>query len=213
MSLPRFTNHSRRLVAAAAACTVLLLSGCSSLPQLAGGKRAADTAAPAITPAALTQYEQAVAAMAAGENVEAELRFAEFLLRFPDYPGAHVNMAILQSRAGDDARAEQSIEAALQLDPGHAAALNQLGMLRRRQGRFGEAAEAYLAAATADPTYALPHYNLGVLNELYLQRLDAALTHFEKYQQLAGEDAQVKKWIADLQRRIAAGQRTANVTE
>jgi hypothetical protein len=59
----------------------------------------------------------------------------------------------------------------------------------------------------------LAHYNLGVLNELYLQRLDDALMHFEKYQELGGEDEQVGKWIADLKRRLAAGQRTANVTE
>jgi hypothetical protein len=59
----------------------------------------------------------------------------------------------------------------------------------------------------------LAHYNLGVLNELYLQRLDAALQHFERYQALAGGDRQVEKWIADLKRRVAANQRTANVAE
>jgi hypothetical protein len=59
----------------------------------------------------------------------------------------------------------------------------------------------------------LAHYNLGVLNELYLQRLDVALQHFEAYQQIVGGDKQVEKWIADLTRRVAANQRTANVAE
>ncbi|MGH8222819.1 MAG: tetratricopeptide repeat protein, partial [Woeseiaceae bacterium] len=90
---------------------------------------------------------------------------------------------------------------------------NQLGMLSRRKGEFEEAEAAYLKAVTADPEYALAHYNLGVLNELYLQRLDVALQHFERYQELSGEDEQVTKWIADLKRRIANTQRTANVTE
>jgi len=72
---------------------------------------------------------------------------------------------------------------------------------------------AYLAAVAAEPGYALPHYNLGVLYELYLQRLEPALAHFETYQELSGADEEVEKWIVDLKRRIAANQRTANVTE
>jgi Tfp pilus assembly protein PilF len=197
-------------------CALLcgLLAGCATLP---GSDRAAEpgagaqqAAAPA---AALTLYEQAVSSMAAGDDIEAELRFGEFLLRYPDFPGAHVNMAILKARAGDDLQAEASLERALAIAPQHAAALNQLGMLRRRQGRFMDAEVAYEAAAAADPAYALPHYNLGVLNELYLQRLEAALGHFQKYQELGGDDEQVEKWIVDLERRIAANQRTANVTE
>ena len=94
----------------------------------------------------------------------------------------------------------------------HPVALNQLGMLLRRQGKFLEAESAYLKAVTASPGYALAHYNLGVLNDLYLQRLDAALRHYERYQALAGEDHQVTKWIVDLKRRIGVAQRTANVT-
>lgn len=190
----------------------MLATGCASLP---GNRQVAepDGQAAAAPAAALTLYEQAVASMAAGDDVEAELRFSEFLLRYPDYPGAHVNMAILQARGGDDERAEASLQRALQLDPQHAAALNQRGMLLRRQGRFAAAESAYQAAAAADPRYPLPHYNLGVLNELYLQRLADALLHFQKYQELAGDDAQVEKWIVDLERRIAASQRTANVTE
>ena len=86
-------------------------------------------------------------------------------------------------------------------------------MLLRRQGKFRDAEAAYLKAVTARPDYALAHYNLGVLNELYLQRLDNALVHYEKYQSLTGEDKQVEKWITDLKRRLAASQRTANVTE
>ena len=86
-------------------------------------------------------------------------------------------------------------------------------MLLRRQGRFAEAQAAYERAISADPEYALAHYNLGVLNELYLQRIDLALLHFEYYQSLSGGEAMVEKWIVDLRRRVEANQRTANVTE
>ena len=127
--------------------------------------------------------------------------------------GAHVNLAIIFAARGDLQAAENSLTDALIVDPAHSAALNQLGMLLRRQGKFAEAESAYAKAITADPDYALAHYNLGVLNDLYLQRLDVALEHYERYQELAGDDQQVTKWIADLKRRISATQRTANVTE
>ena len=158
-------------------------------------------------------YEQAVAIMAAGDYIDAELRFHEFLLQYPGYPGAHVNLAIIHSNNENDDAALNEIEAALAINPNYAEALNQKGMLLRRNGKFLEAEAAYLKAVTARPDYALAHYNLGVLNELYLQRLDVALQHFETYQELVGEDEQVEKWITDLTRRVAASQRTANVAE
>ena len=186
------------------------LSGCASTSPPAGA--AADPARP--VPADVrTTYEQAVAVMAAGDLTEAELRFDAFLIEHPGYPGAHVNLAIVQAEQGDDAAAEASILAALELDPSHPAALNQLGMLRRRQGRFEEAENAYLKAVTADPGYALAHYNLGVLYELYLQRLEPALHHFETFQDLGSKDEQVARWIVDLRRRVAASQRTASAME
>ena len=162
---------------------------------------------------ALTLYEQATAIMAAGDFVEAELRFKEFLLHYPEYPGAHVNLAIIEAMRHNDEAARVYLDAALALNPEYPAALNQLGQLLRRNGDFSGAEAAYLKAVTVSRDYALAHYNLGVLYELYLQRLDDALKHFEAYQALVAEDKQVEKWIADLKRRIAAAQRTANVAD
>jgi Flp pilus assembly protein TadD len=214
MLLQRFTNqHLAALIAA-----MLLLAGCGGStpvkspaePQEVG---AADAMMQNVPPAVLTLFEQATASMAGGDFVDAELRFKEFLLQYPDYPGAHVNLAIIHANNRNDAATRASIDAALALQPDHPAALNQLGMLLRRNGHFLEAESAYLKAVTVSPDYALAHYNLGVLNELYLQRLEAALHNFETYQLLVGDDKQVAKWISDLTRRVAANQRTANVAD
>ncbi len=194
----------------------VLSAGCASgtAPRTDGGVAAAGSDAQRSIPhRAQTLYEQAVAAMAAGNALDAELRFKEFLLNYPDFPGAWVNLAILAAGKGDDAAAASHIESALQIDPANAAALNQLGMLNRRQGYFPEAEAAYMKAVTAQPGYALAHYNLGVLHELYLQQLDTALQHFELYLEFGGGDEQVEKWVVDLKRRISVAQRTANVTE
>jgi len=172
-----------------------------------------ELAAPVIPAEALTLYEQATAVMAAGGYVDAELRFKEFVLLYPDYPGAFVNLAIIHANNENDPETRAAPDAALALDPDHAPALNQMGMLLRRNGNFLEAEAAYLKAVTVSPDYALAHYNLGVLYELYLQRLESALQHFEAFQALVGEDKEVEKWISDLTRRVAANQRTANVAE
>ena len=218
MLLQRFIKNSRTAVSVLA---MLAVAGCAGggaakAPRPAAQQAeavAGESVTPEIPPQVQTLYEQAVASMAAGDFVDAELRFKEFLLQFPAYPGAHVNLAIIHAQNGNDAATQAAIDAALALDPDNAPALNQQGMLLRKNGKFIEAEAAYLKAVTASPDYALAHYNLGVLNELYLQRLDVALQHFELYQELAGGDKQVEKWIADLRRRVAATQRTANVAE
>ena len=200
---------------------VLAVSGCASNgPSADSADRdraaepvAADPRAAEVPPEALTMYEQAVAIMASGDFLDAELRFKEFVLRYRSFPGAYVNLAIIHANNDDYDNARMAVDAALALDPDYPPALNQLGMLHRRNGNFLEAEAAYLKAVTADPDYALAHYNLGVLNELYLQRLDSALQHFERYQEIVGGDEQVEKWITDLQRRVSASQRTANITE
>ena len=124
-----------------------------------------------------------------------------------------MNLAIIHREAGDHEQAMTDVDAALAIDPNNPAALNQKGLLLRKNGNFLDAEAAYLKAVTASPDYALAHYNLGVLNELYLQRLDAAMQHFEIYLSLVGDDDQVDKWISDLRRRVTANQRTANVAE
>lgn len=218
MWLQGSTNSVMRLLIVAA---ILVATGCvSSGPgpvdggdadvEMVGGQQ---VTRPAISPQAQTLFEQAISIMASGDFVDAELRLKEFLLQYPAYPGAYVNLAIIHAQNGDDDAAEAAVDAALALDASHPAALNQQGMLLRRNGKFLAAEAAYLKAVTASPEYALAHYNLGVLNELYLQRLDTALQHFESYQELTGSDRQVEIWIADLKRRVAANQRTANMAE
>lgn len=215
----RFTKMSgarrRLIVVAPLLLCAAFLSACGSTSTSRSSAGDENTAVETrdVPPRAQTLYEQAVSIMASGDYLEAQLRFQEFLLQYPTFPGAHVNLAIIYAGNGDDEGAENSITDALIIDPRHPAALNQLGMLLRRQGKFQDAEAAYTRAITADPNYALGYYNLGVLNELYLQRLDVALQHFERYQALGSNDKQVEKWIVDLKRRIAANQRTANVTE
>lgn len=214
-----FTELRRDALLLALPVLLGMLAACSSGgPQQRGDSAtvqgpAGNAASPVLPPAGQTMFEQAAASMAGGDYVEAELRFKELLLQHPGVPAAHTNLAIIHINNGDDGAAREQIDAALQADPDFAPALNQSGLLFRKNGNFEAAEAAYLKAVTVSPEYALAHYNLGVLNELYLQRLDVALQYFEKYQGLVGNDEQVERWIADLRRRVAANQSSANVAE
>jgi len=219
MLLQRCFNAGR--TAAVLLLTLLLLAGCAEFAELTSPANGPQSpgAAPSggtiqyVPPDALTLFERATAALAAGDFVEAEFGFKELSLLYPDYPGVYVNLAIIHAHNDNDDATQAAIDAALALNANHPAALNQLGMLLRRNGKFIEAEAAYLKAVTVSPEYALAHYNLGVLYELYMQRLDEALRHFVAYQSIVGEDRRVEKWIVDLQRRVAANKRTANTTD
>lgn len=172
-------------------------------------RRAADAAiaeAGVVEPvpeAAAAAYERAVAALRAENWPEAELELEQLVLEHPEYPGPHVNLALVYLNDGrrDDARSE--LELALGVDPGHAAANTQLGVLLREDGEFEAAEAAYRRALETDPDHALAHYNLGVLLDIYLRRTAEALQHYEAYQAtLAQPNETVARWIIDLRRRV-----------
>jgi len=159
-----------------------------------------------IPEAAAAAYTRAVDALRAENWLEAELELETLTQEHPEYPGPHVNLAIvyLHDQRRDDARAE--LERALEADPGHTAANTQLGVMLREDGKFDEAEAAYRRALETDPEHALAHYNLGVLLDLYLRRASEALPHYEAYQaSLAQPNETVARWIIDLRRRVGNG--------
>jgi tetratricopeptide (TPR) repeat protein len=175
----------------------------------AAEQASADAAAAVLEPvpeAAAASYERAVAALRAKNWAEAELELEQLVLEYPEYPGPHVNLALVYLNDGrrDDARKE--IELALGVDPGHAAANTQLGIMLREDGKFEEAEAAYRRALATDPDHALAHYNYGVLLDIYLRRTAEALEHYEAYQAtLSQPDETVGRWIIDLRRRAGTG--------
>ncbi len=210
-----------RLARLAAAAT--LLSGCAGIGGIGSGGSgepavapAADAAGSADAPVAApisrdadvpeairSRYAQAVFLLETGDQHGAEAELKRFVADYPDYPGPHINLALIYGAQGRDDEAMAALQQALQRDPASAAALNQIGILHRKAGRFGEAEAAYLKAITVNPDYALAHYNLGVLNDLYFGRLDQALSAYESYQALTPtEDPEVARWIVDLSRRV-----------
>ena len=156
--------------------------------------------------AATAGYTRAVAAMRAQNWLEAELELEQLTHDHPDYPGPHVNLALVYLNDGRRADARKELDLALEADPGNATANTQLGILLREDGQFAAAEAAYRRALETDPDHALAHYNLGVLLDIYLRRTAEALEHYEAYQEsLDVPNETVGRWIIDLRRRAGNG--------
>lgn len=206
---------------------VMALAGCSTASLIPGaGGSGSDRVAPpptsdsvtmtgnesdplaaevsSVPVAAREDYARAVLLMETGDQVGARAELERFSASYPSYPQPFVNLAIIDIAEGRLEDAVASLNKALQIKSDFAPALNQLGILHRKKGEFDQAEAAYLKAITVNPDYALAHLNLGILNDLYLGRLDQALTAYESYQALTiEEDPEVARWIADLTRRTS----------
>jgi tetratricopeptide (TPR) repeat protein len=162
----------------------------------------AAVARPEVPQAARADFARAVNYMRAGNALEAELGFKQLALQYPQFAAPLVNLAILQRKDGHLDHAEETLKSAVAHERGSAVAWNELGATQRMRGEFRDAASSYEQAIAADPRYAPAWRNLGVLSDLYLGDPGRALTAFEQYRQLTGEDKPVSGWIAELRQRL-----------
>ena len=148
-------------------------------------------------------FDDALKAMEAGDDVRAEALLRRVSMQHPDLSGPYVNLGLLKFRSGKLDEAEKQFQQALKVNPRSAVSYNHMGIILRGKGDFKEARKYYEKALDIDPDYAFAHLNYGILLDLYIGELDNALGHYEKFQELSqAEDKEVEKWIADLKIRI-----------
>ena len=139
--------------------------------------------------------------MRSGNNTEAELEFKQVALQFPQLSTPYVNLGILYRKTGRLDLSEDSLKTAVERNDGSAVAWTELGATQRLRGEFPSAAASYEKAISADPNFAPAYRNLGVVSDLYLGDPERALTAFERYKELTGEEKPVSGWIAELRAR------------
>jgi Flp pilus assembly protein TadD len=154
-----------------------------------------------VDPRAQAAFDTARRAMRAGRHDEAERQLKALAQSNPDLGGVHANLGLIYRQAGKLPEAVAAMERAVQASPKQAVFHNQLGITYRQKGDFVKAREAYEKAIALDAGYASPVLNLGILNDLYLQDRRRALALYDQYLVLAGGDASVTKWVADLKNR------------
>ena len=181
--------------------------GTASVPAGAPGAGAVPTVPvhPEVPPAARNDFDRAVNSVRAGNKLEAELGFKQVALQYPQFAAPLVNLAILERKDGRLDVAEEILKSAVAREAGSAVAWTELGATQRLRGEFKDAVSSYEQAIAADPRYAPAWRNLGVLADLYLGDPRRALTAFEQYRQLTGEEKPVSGWIAELRQRLGLG--------
>ncbi len=185
------------------------------MPPVAVAKSAGNAeqpAAPAIAPAVMQQFADAVRLLESGDYALARPLLEELVKAEPSLAAPAVNLGMLHARESRWPDAEAALNEGIRRDPQSAAALNELASVHRENGRFQDAEIAYRQALAVAPEHARTHRNIAVLLDLYLRRPAEALQHFETYLAKTGTaDRLVSGWIAELKRRVGEVARIAGV--
>ena len=184
-------------------------------PSAAASAPVAVAAKPAVPDAPVSvavqrSYDDALRALRAGRNDEAERGFRALAQANPDLGGPHANLGVIYRQAGKLNESASELEQAVKINPNQPIYFNQLGVTYRQLGKFDKARDAYEKAIALDANYPAPTLNLGILYDMYLGDGPRALELYGRYLALSPSgDAVVTKWVAELKNRKPAASTVA----
>jgi tetratricopeptide (TPR) repeat protein len=155
----------------------------------------------AVTEEIRANYQSAMSMLKEGRYEPGIALLLKVTEKIPALTAAHIDLGIAYARTGDLDRSEACLNNALESDPKQPAAYNELGMVQRRKILFAKARASYEAALAQSADFPYAHRNLAILCDLYLGDYTCAMEHYEAYNRIVPDDAEVVKWIADLRSR------------
>jgi tetratricopeptide (TPR) repeat protein len=113
--------------------------------------------------------------------------------------GPYVNLAIIAIQDKNSEEAFKLVNLALNKNPNLAQALNLLAFLEQQEGKIQQAEKHYQDAIKNKDDYAIAHYNIALLYDIYLQDIDKAIVHYERYMKLINnKDKRTADWLEQL---------------
>ena len=183
-----------------ATLAVLLVSACSLAPHKPSGQTVSSGLQMTMGG---EDYQRALNSVKAGKLEDALHLFNATTKAHPEFAPSYINIGLIEIKRDNLHTAETALLHAAKLAPQQPEIFNGLGIIYRRMGRFDDAETAYLKALQIAPNYAKAQLNIGILYDIYMDNLNAALDHYERYQEITGGDNQmVAKWVVDVRQRI-----------
>ena len=178
----------------------LLLSSCSSTNETAS------VSSSGLSPleqsdSERSRYKKAITLLNRNKLDEAKEIFLEFKSERPELAGPHANLAVIALKNNEHEKALELVKLALTKNPKLAQALNLLAYLEQISGEIKSAEKHYKEAIENKDDYAIAHYNIALLYDIYLQDVESAIPHYERYLKLINnKDKNTADWIEQLKR-------------
>lgn len=147
------------------------------------------------------KYKKAVILLNSNKLNAAKDIFLEFNSDRPELAGPYANLAVIALKNSKPEKALELVKLALTKNPKLAEALNLLAYLEQISGEIKSAEKHYKEAIANKNDYAIAHYNIALLYDIYLQDVESAIPHYERYMSLINnEDKSTADWLEQIKR-------------
>lgn len=180
---------------------ILLITGCASTPSNQTVETSASvTQAPArFSATEQRDYSRALKQLAEGETEKAGKTLSRLGASHPNHLGLWINLANTQYQAKDFNAALETLNKAKAINQKTPEIFNLSGLIAVAQGDYKTAENHYLKALSLNKDYAYAHYNLALVYDIFYQKIDLAVVHYEKYLALTTEeDPTTTSWVEEL---------------
>ena len=147
------------------------------------------------------EYRKAILLLNKNQLDTAKDIFLKLKSTRPELAGPYANLAIIALKQNQPDKALELVKTSLIRNDKLPQALNLLAYIEQENGEIKSAEKHYLEAIKYNENYALAHYNIALLYDIYLQNVDKAIPHYERYMKLINnKDKTTADWVEQLKR-------------
>lgn len=179
------------------------LWGCGTAQVKPGGEYVTNMGLQSLSKSQIALYHDALSNLQSNDAKSAERKLKKLVSSNTGVPELWLNLALSQYQQSHFKPAEKSLNSLFKQSNSVAQAYNLAGLIAVENGAFEKAVNYYKDAIKVNPEYANALYNMALVQDVYLQDVDAALMYYEKYLVIEVEDQTTKNWVAHLKSSVS----------